>query len=190
MCILKHLDVVNCRFPSFMCNLLKGPVISIFVSKSKYFKVLMEAVGDQVSPTISLFCRSPVTTILNFNLSRLTSDWILAFYTYMHWVTGSPSFWSSTRKSDCWLYSLSPWELPLAKVSLCSLIILLLQKSFLVMEWNGKLLNQIIPKVSILAKIPFKTVLNNLCKPFPMLHIAFNAPFHSDCLCLILSRIL
>ena len=36
-------------------------------------KVLMEAVGDQVSSTISLFCRSPLTKILNFNLS----SWIL-----------------------------------------------------------------------------------------------------------------
>ena len=33
-----------------------------------------EMVGDQVSPTISLFCKSPLTTILNFNLSRLPSD--------------------------------------------------------------------------------------------------------------------
>ena len=30
-----------------------------------------ETVGDQVSPTISLFYKSPLTTILNFNLSRL-----------------------------------------------------------------------------------------------------------------------
>ena len=35
------------------------------------------------------------------------------------------------------------------------------------------------------CEISFTTVLNTLCKPFPMLHVAFNAPFHSDCLCLI-----
>ena len=64
----------------------------------KYFKVLMEAVGDQVSPTISLFCRSPLTTILNLNLSRLPSDCIFALYTSMHGVTDSPYFWSSIRK--------------------------------------------------------------------------------------------
>ena len=34
MYILKSLDVIDCRFPSFMCDLLKGPVISTFISKS------------------------------------------------------------------------------------------------------------------------------------------------------------
>ena len=72
------------------------------VSARKYFKVLMKAVGDQVSPTISLFCKYPLTTILNFNLSRLPSDWTLDLYTSMHGVTGSPSFWSSIRK--VWLF--------------------------------------------------------------------------------------
>ena len=64
----------------------------------KYFKVLMEDVGDQVSPTISLFWKSPLTTIIKFNLSRFPSDWILDLYTSMHGVTGSPYFWSSIRK--------------------------------------------------------------------------------------------
>ena len=100
------------------------------------------------------------------------------------------SLYIQLEKSDCWLDSLSFWEFPLAKVSLCSLVILLLQKSFLVVEWSGKLLNQILPKMSILAKIYFTTVLNTLCKPFPMLRVAFNAPFHSNCICLIRSRIL
>ena len=31
----------------------------------------MNAVGDQVSPTIYLFCKSPLTTILNLSLYRL-----------------------------------------------------------------------------------------------------------------------
>ena len=29
-----NIDVVDCRFPFFMCDLLKGPVISTFISKS------------------------------------------------------------------------------------------------------------------------------------------------------------
>ena len=37
-----------------------------------------EMVGDQVSPTISLFFKSPLTTILNLSLYRLPSDWIFA----------------------------------------------------------------------------------------------------------------
>ena len=51
-----------------------------------------EMVGDTWSPTIYLFCKSPLTTILNFNLSRLPSDWILGLYKSTHGVTGSPYF--------------------------------------------------------------------------------------------------
>ena len=46
------------------------------------------------------------------------------------------------------------------------------------------------PKGVISCEISFTTVLNTLCKPFPMLRVAFNAPFYYKCLCLILSRIL
>ena len=72
--------------------------LCLAASARKYFKLLMDAVGDQMSPTISLFWKFPLTTILNFNFSRLPSDWILALHTFMHVVTGSPSFWSSIRK--------------------------------------------------------------------------------------------
>ena len=41
------------------------------------------------------------------------------------------------------------------------------------------------PKGVNYGEISFTTVLNTLCKPLTMLHVAFNAPFHSDCLCLI-----
>ena len=34
------------------------------------------------------------------------------------------------------------------------------------------------------------TILNTLCKPFTMIRVYFNAPFHSGCLCFIKSRIL
>ena len=37
----------------------------------------------------------------------------------------------------------------------------------------------------ISCKISFKTVENTLCIPLPILHVPFNAPFHSDCICLI-----
>ena len=117
-----------------------------------YFKFLMEAVGDQVSPTHSLFCRSPLTTILNFKLSRLPSDWIFALYTSMHVVTCSPSFWSSIRKFWLLIRFFISLRFAFSQGFLCSLIILLLQKSFLVLEWNGKLMNQILPKVSIIEK--------------------------------------
>ena len=46
------------------------------------------------------------------------------------------------------------------------------------------------PKLINSWEIYFIIVLNTLCKPFPMLRVAFNATFQSDCLCLIRSRIL
>ena len=46
------------------------------------------------------------------------------------------------------------------------------------------------PKGVNSCEISFTTVLNTLCKPVPMLRLAFNAPFHSDFPCLIRSRIL
>ena len=39
----------------------------------KYFRVLVDAFLYQVSPIIYIFCKSLLTKILNFNLSRLPS---------------------------------------------------------------------------------------------------------------------
>ena len=101
-----------------------------------------------------------------------------------------PHFDLQWGKYDCWLDSLSISELDLAKVSLYSLTILSLQKSFWVLEWNEKLLNQILPKVSILSKSLLQQAIIPLCKPLTMLCVVFNAPFHSECIFLIRSRIL
>ena len=46
---------------------------------SNYFRFIIGNIGDQVYPIISLFRKSPLTTILNFNLSRLTSDCIFIY---------------------------------------------------------------------------------------------------------------
>ena len=37
----------------------------------KYFIVLIDAIGYQVSPIISLFCKYSLTKIINLNLSRV-----------------------------------------------------------------------------------------------------------------------
>ena len=34
MCILESFNVINCRLPSFMCDLLKSPIISTFIRKN------------------------------------------------------------------------------------------------------------------------------------------------------------
>ena len=46
------------------------------------------------------------------------------------------------------------------------------------------------PKGVNSCEISFTTVLNTLCKPFPVPCLAFNAPLHYNCPCLIRSRIL
>ena len=45
------------------------------------------------------------------------------------------------------------------------------------------------PKLVNYCEISDMTVLNTLCKPFPILCVALNAPFHLDLFCLIRSRI-
>ena len=64
---------------------------------------------------------------------------------------------------------------------------------------SGKFLGSVIkcetyepdsPKDGNSCKISFTEVFNALCKPLPMDYVAFNAPFHSDFLSLIQSRIL
>ena len=77
--------------------------LCLATSDNKYVKVIIEAVGDQVSPTNYLFYRSPISTIISLSLSRLPSDCILYLQTSMHGVTGSSFSGSSKRNSDCWL---------------------------------------------------------------------------------------
>ena len=122
--------------------------------------------------------------------STVKNDWTFALYTSMHGVTGSPSFWSSIRKVWFLVRFFISLRVAFSQGSFMFSDNFLLQQIFLVLEWSWKLLNQILPKVSILAKISFTTVLNTLCKPFPVLRVAFNAPFRSGCLCLIRSHIL
>ena len=67
-------------------------------SPKKYFRVLIYDVGDQVSPTTYLFCTSPLTTILNFNLSRLPSYWIFSLHISTNGFNALPFYGSFIRK--------------------------------------------------------------------------------------------
>ena len=62
--------------------------LCLSASTKKYFKFLIDAFVAQVSPIFSLLCKYPLTTIINFNLSRLPSDWIFASYTPINGFTG------------------------------------------------------------------------------------------------------
>ena len=53
----------------------------------EYFRFLIDAVGYQVSPIITLCCKPLLTKILKCNLSRLPYDCIFYLYTSMHGVT-------------------------------------------------------------------------------------------------------
>ena len=145
-------------------------------SSKKYFKVLMEAVGEQVSPTNSLFCRFPPTTIISFNLSLLPSDWIFFLYTSMHGVKVSLFFGSWTRKF--WLlmrFLISFW--------------FSFSQGFFYVIWQfdffsklsrfcnemGNFWTRFSQRWYILKNL-FTAVLNTLCKPFLMVFLYFNAP--------------
>ena len=67
-------------------------------SDKKYFRVLIDAVGDLMSPLIYLLCKYPLTTIINFNLSIIKSDYVFTLFKSMHIVTGSPLPGSLIRK--------------------------------------------------------------------------------------------
>ena len=153
-------------------------------------KVLMEAVGDQVSPTDYLFCRSPITTIFNFNLSILPSDHIFTLYTCMHRVTGSPSFWSSIGKVWLLIRFFVSFRFSFSQGFFMFPDNFVTSANFLGsgMKWETSEPDS--PKGVNSCEIFYTNVWNTLCQPFPLLRIAFNALFYSDCLCIIQSRIL
>ena len=140
----------------------------------------MEAVGNRVSPTISLFCKFPLTTILNFNLSRLPSDRILALYTSMRGVTSSPYFWSSIRKIWLLIRFFISLRVAFSQGFLIFSDNFVNSEKFLGsgMKWETYEPDSL--NVDHSCKIFFTIVLNTLCKPFPILCVAFNAPFHWD----------
>ena len=101
----------------------------------------------------------------------------------MHEVTGSPSFGSSIMKV---------WLLMRFFISL----IVDFNQGFLVfsdnfvtsekflgsgMKWDTS--EPDYPKLVNSCEISFTIVLNTLCKHFPILCVALNAPFHSDLFC-------
>ena len=148
----------------------------------------MEAVGDQVSPTNSLFFRSPITTILNFNLSRLPSDCIFSLYKSMHGVIGSPFFGYSTIKL---------WLLIRYLISFCVAFgqgLFMSSDNFVTsekvlgyrMKWETS--EPYSPK-SKPCEIFLQRSKTHCVNLYPFL-VAFNNPFYSDCLCLLRSRIL
>ena len=108
----------------------------------------------------------------------------------MHGVTGSPS---------CGYSIMKVWLLMRFFISLR----VSFNQGFLIFSDNfvtsAKFLGSVMkwetsepdsPKLVNSYEISFTIILNTLCKPFPILCVALNAPFHSDFFCLMRSRIL
>ena len=119
---------------------------------NKYFTVLMEAVGDQVSPFKYLFWRSPLNTILNFNFSILPSYWI---FLYKHsWVESQarPFLDHQLKKYDCWLKVLIFFRVAWSQGFLMSSDNLVASAKFRGPGKSKKLLILIHPKLVILVE--------------------------------------
>ena len=69
---------LSCRNSPMKFNLSNLALLLEAYSR-KYFRFLVNDVRYQLSPRISLFCKSPITIILKFNFSRLSSECIFTF---------------------------------------------------------------------------------------------------------------
>ena len=108
----------------------------------------------------------------------------------MHGVTGSPSFGSSIRKVWLLMRFLISLRVAFNQGFLIFSDIFVTSAKFLGSGMKWETSEPDYPKLVSSCKISDTIVLNTLCKPFPMLRVAFNAPFHSNYPCLIRSRIL
>ena len=75
------------------------------VYAKKCFRFLIDSIGDQLSPMISLLFKSPLTTIINFNLSRIPSYWIFPCIHPCKVSLDLPSLGHPLEMSDCLLNS-------------------------------------------------------------------------------------
>ena len=116
--------------------------------------------------------------------------YLFSFYTSMHGVTGSPSFWYSIRKVWLLIRFFISLRVAFGQGLFMFSDNLVTSEKFLGsgMKWETSEPDS--PKVLNSCEIYFTTVLNTLFKPFPVFLVAFNAPLHYKYLCLIRSRIL
>ena len=117
--------------------------LPLFLSSSyiKYLRVLIDDIGYHVYPSVLLFCKSHLTTILNFNLSIIPSYCIFAFYTSMHGVTGYPFLGSYITNFWFLIMFLISFMVAFIQVFLASVGNL---KDSWVLLWNGTLMIMIL----------------------------------------------
>ena len=147
------------------------------------------AVGDQVSPIVSLLLKSPLTTILNFNLSRLPSDCMFALYKSIYGVTVYPLCGSSIKKVWLLINFLMYFKVAFNQDFLTSAgnLVIFVQLLGSGMKCDTSDPNYI--KVGNEIFDSFKTSLKTLYKHFPIILTEISVPFRPLCVFLIRSRI-
>ena len=177
-----------CRYDPIKSNLC-SLALFLEVCSRKYFIFLIDAVGYQVFPIISLFCKSLLTTIINFNLSSHTSDCSFSLYTSMHEVNGYPFYGSSIRKFWLLIRFLISFRVAFSRVFFNSAGNLVTSEKFLGsgMKWDTSETDS--TKSGNEFFNYFKTILKTFCKPLPILFAESSAPFHSLCVCLMWSHL-
>ena len=108
----------------------------------------------------------------------------------MHGVTGSPSFWAATTKVWLLMIFFIYSRVAFSQGFLIFSENLVTSAKFLGsgMKWDAS--EPVSPKLVNYCEISDTIVLNTLYKPFPILWVALNAPFHCNFFCLTRSRIL
>ena len=158
-------------------------------SNRKYFRILIDYVGEWVSTIIYLFYKSPITTILNFNLSSLPSDVIFSLYTSIYRVTVSYLLGSSIIKFWLLIKFLIYFKLAFIQAFLASEVNLKTSTKFLGFGINWDTSEPDSPKLGNEFFNCFTTALNTFCKTLTISFSESSAPFHSFCYCLIWSNI-
>ena len=155
-------------------------------SYKKYFIVLIDAVGAQMSPIISLFWKSHLTENFNFKLSRLPSHCIFVLYIYIHGVIVYLFSGSSIR--NVWLLIIF---LISFKVAFNQLFLMSVGNMMTSLEClgSGMKCDTSEPDSPMNYLIHLQQLEIFLCEPFAILFTDSSSTFHSLCACLTRSRI-
>ena len=134
-----------------------------------------------MSPIIYLFCKYPLTIILNFKFHQIV------FLPYIHPCMGSlaiPYLGHPLEMSDCWLVFWFLSRFLLDKNFWPLLVIWWRLQNSWVLVWNRTLLSLILI-FQEMNSLFFYNNLKCLVQNFPILFAESSAPFHSLCACLI-----
>ena len=140
-------------------------------------RVLIDAVGSQVSPIMSLSWKSTMTTIINFNLLILPSYWIFDLYTSIYGVTGCPFYGSYIIKVWLLITCFISYKIAFNQSFLTYAGNLVTSAKFMSSGMKCNISDPDYPKVGNAFFISFKTSLKALSKPLTALFAESSATF-------------